>query len=237
MRSEGIFFGDCYEYLVELKDNSVDYTITSPPYNVNTVKGKTKYSHSKDNLSQTEYFEWCKKIITELIRVTKNEVFFNIQMLTNNKIAVCKLIGEFAENIKEVIIWDKKNGEPAIEKGVLNSVWEYIIVFAKDNSDKRKFYNANFHGTVDNILRHKKQNGNQIAQVNSATFPTDLVRKILLNFTNEGELILDPFIGSGTTAIACIMEKRKYLGYELDKQTFDYATKRIETELSQPKLF
>jgi site-specific DNA-methyltransferase (adenine-specific) len=232
-----IFFGDCYEYLIDLPENYVDYTITSPPYNANTVKGKTKYLNLNDNLSQLQYFEWCKKIILQLIRVSKHEVFFNIQMLANNKIAVCRLIGEFAENIKEIIIWDKKNGEPAIEKGVLNSVWEYVIVFAKNNSDKRKFYSANFHGTVDNIIRHKKQSGNQIVELNSATFPTDLVRKILLNFTKENDLILDPFIGSGTTAIACIIEKRKYLGYELDKQTFDFAIRRIELELSNLKLF
>lgn len=232
-----IHLGDCLKHLIELKSNSVDYTITSPPYNLGTVKGKSKYQNTKDNYSQQDYFEWSKKVIGELIRVSKGEVFYNIQMLSNNKVALCKILGEFAEFVKEVIVWDKKNGEPAIEKGVMNSVWEFVIVFSKQDADKRKFYNAKFHGTFDNILRHKKQSGNEISELNAATFPIDLVRKLLLNFTNESELILDPFMGSGTTAIACMKEKRNFIGYELDEQIFNYANKRIENALSQTSLF
>jgi len=220
-----------------MESDSVDYTITSPPYNLGTVKGKSKYQNTRDNYTQGEYFEWSKSIIENLIRVTTNEVFYNIQMLTNNKVALMKLLGHFADNVKEVIIWDKKNGEPAIEKGVMNSVFEFIIVFSKNNADKRKFYNAKFHGTFDNILRHKKQSGNEIAELNSATFPNDLVRKLLLAFTNENDLILDPFTGSGTTAIGCIDEKRKFIGFELDKTIFDYAEKRIRNKMSQPTLW
>lgn len=232
-----IYLGDCLTHLSELQTDSVNYTITSPPYNVGTVKGKTKYQNTKDNYSQQEYLEWSKNVISELIRVSSGEVFYNIQMLSNNKFALFKIVGEFAEFIKEVIVWDKKNGEPAIEKGVMNSVWEFVIVFSKKDADKRKFCNAKFHGTFDNILRHKKQSGNEISELNSATFPTDLVRKLLLNFTNEGETILDPFMGSGTTAIACIKEKRNFIGYELDEQIFNYASKRISQALSEPTLF
>jgi len=230
-------YGDCRDFLSDMESDSVDYTITSPPYNLGTVKGKSKYQNTRDNYTQGEYFEWSKSIIENLIRVTTNEVFYNIQMLTNNKVALMKLLGHFADNVKEVIIWDKKNGEPAIEKGVMNSVFEFIIVFSKNNADKRKFYNAKFHGTFDNILRHKKQSGNEIAELNSATFPNDLVRKLLLAFTNENDLILDPFTGSGTTAIGCIDEKRRFIGFELDKTIFDYAEKRIRNKMSQPTLW
>lgn len=228
---------DCLIGMSEMESNSVAYTITSPPYNLGTVKGKSKYQNTKDNYTQDEYFEWTKNVIKELLRVTENEVFYNIQMLTNNKEALCKILGEFSGNVKEIIIWDKKNGEPAIEKGVMNSVFEFIIVLSKDNADKRKFYNAKFHGTFDNILRHKKQSGNEIAELNSATFPTDLVRKLLLNFTNENDLILDPFTGSGTTAIGCIDEKRKFTGFEIDKTIYEYAVKRIKNKQSQTTLF
>jgi DNA modification methylase len=137
-------YGDCLTHLSNMADNEVSYTITSPPYNVGTVKGKSKYQNTKDNYTQDEYFEWSKNVITELLRVTENEVFYNIQMLTNNKVALMKILGHFAEQVKEVIIWDKKNGEPAIEKGVMNSVFEFIIVFSKNNAHKRKFYNAIF---------------------------------------------------------------------------------------------
>ena len=230
-------YGDCLEHLSNMNDNFVDYTITSPPYNVGTVKGKSKYQNTRDNYTQDEYFEWSKNVISQLLRVTKNEVFYNIQMLTNNKVALMKLLGHFAEQVKEIIIWDKKNGEPAIEKGVMNSVFEFVIVFTKCNADKRKFYNAKFHGTFDNILRHKKQSGNEITELNAATFPNDLVRKLLLAFTNENDLVLDPFTGSGTTAIGCIDEKRRFLGFEIDKPIFEYAEKRIKNKQSQTTLW
>ena len=97
-------YGDCLEHLSNMSDDFVDYTITSPPYNVGTVKGKSKYQNTKDNYTQEEYFEWSKNVINQLLRVTKNEVFYNIQMLTNNKVALMKLLGHFAEQVKEIII-------------------------------------------------------------------------------------------------------------------------------------
>jgi len=99
-----------------MDDNEVSYTITSPPYNVGTVKGKSKYQNTKDNYTQDEYFEWSKNVITELLRVTENEVFYNIQMLTNNKVALMKILGHFAEQVKEVIIWVKKMANPLLKK-------------------------------------------------------------------------------------------------------------------------
>ena len=65
----------------------------------------------------------------------------------------------------------------------------------------------------------------------------DLLRYLVLTYTNEGDTILDNCMGSGTTAIACIKEKRHYIGFELDKNYFDKAMKRIENEKAQLKLF
>ena len=67
--------------------------------------------------------------------------------------------------------------------------------------------------------------------------PVDLMRYLINTYTNKSDTVFDGFMGSGTTAIACIIEKRNFVGSELNKEYFELATKRIETELLQPKLF
>ena len=67
--------------------------------------------------------------------------------------------------------------------------------------------------------------------------PLNIIRTLITNSSQENDIVFDPFMGSGTTAIACIIENRKYLGSEIDQKYFQVLTKRIEAELSQPKLF
>lgn len=138
MLKNKIIMGECLTALKTIKDISTDTTITSPPYNMNlrihngkycshqiTKEFSIKYEGFDDNLPIDEYFGFHKKVINELIRVSKNHVFYNVQANTGNKRAVYKLMGEFNENIKEVIIWNKVAGQPAMAEGVLNSVFEY----------------------------------------------------------------------------------------------------------------
>ena len=111
--------GNCLDRLKEIPDNSVDLVLTSPPYNMNLRirNGKycsrqivkeisTKYKSFDDNLPMDDYFEFNKRVINECLRVS-DLVFFNIQMLTENKPALFRLMGEFSNNIKEMIVWDK----------------------------------------------------------------------------------------------------------------------------------
>lgn len=111
--------GNCLDRLKEIPDNSVDLVLTSPPYNMNLRirNGKycsrqivkeisTKYKSFDDNLPMDDYFEFNKSVINECLRVS-DLVFFNIQMLTGNKPALFRLMGEFSNNIKEMIVWDK----------------------------------------------------------------------------------------------------------------------------------
>jgi site-specific DNA-methyltransferase (adenine-specific)/modification methylase len=135
--------GDCIKELKKMGDDSVDLVFTSPPYNMNLRirNGKycsrqivkeltTKYANYPDNLPMDDYYKFNKNVIDELLRVS-NLVFYNVQFLTGNKPALFKLIGEYAEQIKEIIIWDKKVAQPAIGEGVMNSQFEVILVFFK----------------------------------------------------------------------------------------------------------
>lgn len=235
--------GNCLDTLKSLKDNSVDLTVTSPPYNMNLRirAGKycsrqlvkeisTKYVGYDDNLPMEKYFEFNKNVLNELLRVSKI-VFYNVQVLTGNKPALFRLIGEFHEYIKEIIIWDKVNAQPAINKNVMNSQFELILVLTKDKKDSmsRQFKKANFdRGTLENLWRIKR--GKKINKDHGATFPEELIEKILLNFSSEGDIILDPMMGTGTTGVVSKRLKRNFIGIELLKTYFSDAVRRIQDD-------
>jgi DNA modification methylase len=118
--------------------------------------------------------------------------------------------------------------------GVLNSEYELIIAFDKSDCKGRQFRTANFErGTMANVIRIGKNREND----HRAAFPLLLPRTLIHYFTNEGDIIADPFMGSGTTAVAAINEKRHFIGTELNKEYFDKAVKRIDWQQRQLTLF
>lgn len=240
MEINKIYNEDCLETMSKMPINFCDIVITSPPYNYNlrinsgkytkrSVKDKTKYNgYYTDDLYIDQYFEWQKKCINEMLRVTKNYVFYNIQMLTGNKVAFFKLLGFFSEQIKEVLIWNKITAEPAFNEGCLNNQFEFIIVFSK-NSLSRKFNVANFEkGTFSNILNIPKNYANKHKNLHTACFPKKLPYTLIKEFTKLNSIIYDPFIGTGTTAKAAISLKRNYLGSEINKKYCEIITKELE---------
>lgn len=227
---------DCLELMSKIKDKQIDYAITSPPYNVSN-KSLSKYKDFEDNFSDDEYFENQKKVISELLRITKNHVFYNIQMVSGNKFALHRLIGHFYKNIKEVIIWTKK-GQPAISEKVLNSSFEYIIVFSNNNPDKRFFNDANFaRGTQSNLWKYQNAHSNKFADIHKAVFPLDFPRYFMLNFGSENDIWFDPYMGTGTTAVAAIMENKQWIGTEISNEYINAANNRLKPYLQQKTLF
>ena len=249
MEIDKIYNMDCLLGMTHIPDGSIDAIITSPPYNFNLRihygkyggwcdKDPNKYGNMmNDRMPMEEYFQWQCECIEQMLRISKGLLFYNIQMITGNKVALCKILGKFANYVKDVIIWDKKTAEPAINEGVLNSQYEFIIVFDKATAIARQFpvFNAE-RGTVTNIWQIGKNTEHNIIN-HSAMFPVDLPRKIIHLFTKEGDTVLDPFMGSGTTAVACIKEKRHFIGFELNELYWKKACQRIDAEQRQLSLF
>ena len=96
--------GNCLEILKDFDENSIDYVFTSPPYNIKRSKNNkyNKYEHFDDGIDN--YFDWCVEIINELLRVTKNHVFWNVQANYYNKKDVYKLFGHYSEKIQQNFI-------------------------------------------------------------------------------------------------------------------------------------
>jgi len=233
------------EYMAGLDNNAFDLCVTSPPYNMNLrVNGKgngycsrqivkelsTKYQSFDDNLPMVEYERFLIKTVTEITRVS-NLTFFNIQMITGNKPALFRFMGHFADQIKELIIWDKCKAQPAIREGVLNSGYEMIIVLG-DKPITRAFQRPEFsRGTLDNIWRipaRKSANDNH-----GASFPLILVKNICSNFGFKGARLLDPFSGTGTCAIAAHYAGYDFVGCELDEDYYSAAVQRFNDETKQ----
>ena len=232
------FNGDCLNVMQGFEDNSIDLVLTSPPYNMNLRirNGKycsrqivkelsTKYKNYSDNLPMEDYYQFNKKVINELLRVS-DLVFYNVQFLTGNKPALFRLLGTFHSKVKEFIVWNKVNGQPAIGQRILNSQFEVLIVLQNSAPESRSFKTAQFdRGTLPNLWNIKR--GKKSNKEHGATFPLELAEKVLLNFSREGDCILDPFMGTGTTGVAALKNRRKFIGIELDKDYFDFSNSEL----------
>jgi len=233
-----IMQGDCLDRMKEIESGSVDMILTSPPYNMNLRirNGKycsrqivkeisTKYERFSDNLPMDDYFEFNRSVLTECLRVS-DLVFYNVQFLTGNKPALFKLIGEFSDKVKELIIWDKCSAQPAIGTGVMNSQFEVLIVLQNSAPQSRAFKTAEFdRGTLSNVWNIKR--GKKVDKSHGAVFPLELAEKAISSFSKSGATILDPFMGMGTTGVACKKLGRNFIGIELDDKYFDIAKDRI----------
>jgi len=239
MEVNKVFNENCLETLKRFEDNSIDLVVTSPPYNMNlrirngsycsrqiVKEFSTKYEGFDDNLPIDEFYELHSNIIRELLRVS-GIIFYNIQIVTGSKRAFFKIIGEFSEQLKDIVIWDKGVSQPSMSPGVLNRQSELILIFEKENAISRKFSKYNFNrGTLGDIWNISR--GRKVDKSHGAVFPEKLVSTILENFSNEGDIIYDPFMGSGTTGVVSKKLNRKWLGSELSPNYCELIQKRID---------
>lgn len=235
-----IYNESCLTTLSKLEDNSIDVVITSPPYNMNLRirKGEycsrqivkeisTKYEGFADNLPIEEYNKFHSDVLKELLRVS-NLVFYNVQIVTGSKRSIFKMIGDFSKNLKDIIIWDKGYAEPAIQEQVLNRQSELILVFEKDYPISRQFKSAVFkRGTLGDVWKIGRDRKKERGQNHGAVFPEELIKTIIENFSKKNDVIYDPFLGTGTTAVVAKKLERKYLGSELLKTYYNISKKRL----------
>ncbi len=237
------------EVMARYPDCHFDLAITSPPYNMklrtnsdltgycsrgSAKELQKKYSNFSDDLAMEDYEEFLVSVSSELLRISKIS-FFNIQMVTGNKPALFGFMGRMKKAIKEVIIWDKGHGAPAMNPSTLNSRYEYIIVLG-DTPITRKFSDSKFgRGELDNLWKISR--GNKPDINHNAVYPMALPETILSNFSRPGQKCIDPFMGTGTTGIACHYSGVDFVGCEIDKSYFDAAAERIDRETRQIDIF
>lgn len=205
-----------------MNGKKANLSFTSPPYNAgksellsgNTHSGDNKYDSYNDNQSSENYLDLLIGFTNNAL-INSDYLICNIQSLAGNKIALIEYLNHYKNNFIDVAIWDKGHGAPAMAENVLTSAWEYLFFISSKDKATRAIPNANFRGTVLNIHRDKPQRNNEFSKVHAATFPIHLP-EWALQFTKKKNIVLDHFLGSGTTMVAAHQLKRKCYGMELD---------------------
>lgn len=209
---------DCLEGLKQLPDKSVDFTITDPPYNV----GKNYGSDVDDK--RADYFEWCKLWFSEVERVTISSIVFTCG--PSNLSDWCSY-----KKPLYIAVWYKPNAMPKTygPKRGFFSVWEPILIY---NAIPPRLLKIRIHDVLKVPISVQKDVDNH---------PTPRSRKlwerIVNSFTEENNLILDPFLGSGTTAVACKKLRRNFIGFEINPDYVKIANDRLSHTHPQQKSF
>ena len=209
-----IYNDDCLIVLDEFikKNVSVDYVFTSPPYN---RKRNDKYENYND--SKEDWLEMNCKVIDKLLKITKKHIFYNIQSNYYNRADVYKIIGRYSDIIADIHIWEKTNPMPASGDSITNAV-EFFIVLGKESLKSNKTYTKNIVKSSVNSNMPKNH---------KAVMKQEIADYFIETFTKKGDIVLDCFMGTGTTGISCIKTGREFIGIELDKSYFETAKQRI----------
>ena len=205
--------GDCFDVFRELSDGSADVAFTSPPYN---RKRNDKYQNYDDQIG--DYFKFCKDALDELMRITRRYVIFNLQANYYNRVDVHKLIGQYASEIVNIIIWEKTNPLTAPGNQVTNA-YEFFLILSDCPLRSTSTYTKN-HITTS-------VNSDTTTKIHKAVMKQEVSDWFIKSFTEPGQTIIDPFMGLGTTGISCVKYGRDFIGIERDHQYFDIASKRI----------
>jgi len=232
-----IMCGDSTKDLDKLMDKDADVGFTSPPYNAgeNTLSGniimqKSRYANSDD---VNGWLTLMENFTKECLKHTKY-LFVNLQQLSGNKFDFIEYLHLFKNNFVDEIIWAKNNKQmPAMAKNTLNSRFEHILIYSPNNKPNRAITTGDFRGTVPNWYESNGQTRNEYSKIHAATFPIELPQFIIHNFTQTNNIVLDPFLGTGTTLIACEQTNRICYGMEIDPAYIDVIIQRWENFTGQ----
>lgn len=230
---------DCLEGLRQLESDSVNCIVTSPPYNKkgllkspkkgNQIWGKFNidYDTYGDNMREEDYQEWMIEFLNECHRVLAPDGSFFFNHKPRRYKNRCHLPTDFISRsdaqLYQLVIWDRRNS-PNIRNDVLVPCTEHIYWFCKKKPKVfRDAVDLRFRGEVWTIPPERQKN-------HPAPFPETLVRNCILLSTEEGDTVLDPFMGSGTTAIVAQSLDRLHLGFEMDPQYVKMAEVRLSEQ-------
>lgn len=234
------------ESMEELPSNSIHLMVTSPPYNV----GKDY----DNNLTLNEYRNFLKCVWADVYRVLVPGGRACINVANLGRKPYIPLNAFIHEDMFELgflsrgeIIWNKATSvSPSTAWGTfaspvnptLRDIHEYILIYSKgkfkrENPHKRRptILDSQFLEWTKSVWTFSAERASKIGH--PAPFPTELPYRLIQLYTFEGDTVLDPFMGSGQTAIAAIMSDRHYVGYEIEKNYADLSEKRIKQYVNE----
>jgi len=244
--------GDTVETMKLIDDKSVQLIFTSPPYLASIRDDNHKYPGAKDiikdNQSVEEYIEWSVEIFKQYERLLKDDgvVAYNMSYTTFNPMLPYMVIEavrrETGMEIADTCVWKKKNCVPLSgHPNRLTRICEFVYIFVKGH--RINDFKANkevssisrtgqeYFKIYNNFIETKNNDGK--VDGHDATFSSDLARYFIDLYSGDGDLVLDNFMGTGTTAIGAIDLGRDYIGIDLIDDYIDVANKRIAKKKEQ----
>ncbi len=214
-----IYNEDCYKAIKELPDKSIDLVIIDPPYLMDTRGGGFHKKRDYYDIIENEGLSSGINIgiLIELERVMKAT---NIYIFCNKNLL--SILFNFYKNKNiDLLVWNKTNPIPTINNKYLSDI-EYVL-FARDEGVK-------LHGdysTLSKIYISDVNKKDKEKYEHPTIKPCNLIERYIYNSSKKGDVVLDCFLGSGTTAVACKHIGRNYIGFEINKKWFDIATNRL----------
>lgn len=247
-----ILQGDCLELFKNIPDNSIDMTFADPPFNL-----QKRYTSYTDNLEFQEYLDWCKKWIAEIVRVTKPTGSIFLHNIPKWLTFYATYLNKFA-HFKHWIAWDA----PTAPMGKSLQPSHYGILFYTKEARGAKIYELrhphkrdrkqgyllkDYGGKKDGLhpfgplvsdvwtdihrIKHNSKRDEHPCQL-----PLHLMDRLILMVTDETDVVLDPFSGTGTTAISAKRLGRNYIGFELDEKYVDISRNKLSQVKSNYKI-
>lgn len=234
-----ILYGDCLEWLSQIEDNSISLVLTDPPYGINYYSNWSQDSSYREKVKSVNGIsndkkdnkEFLLKVLSSIYRVLKDNS--HIYWFTRwDKVEEQKpLLEEVGFKVKNNLIWVKNNWSMGDLQGAYAGQYECILFGHKGRrtlkgiDGKKRHTDVIFYDRIPpNRLYHSHQK------------PTDLLEFLIEKSTDEGETIIDPFCGSGSTLVSAVNTNRNFIGIEIDWDYCQIANKRImkaqETKLS-----
>jgi len=237
-----VICGDCLEVMKYIPDKSVDLVLTDPPYNISRpmvidrTKLKKLYRPSKLSYDFGEWDKWDYDTFTNFLwdwirqvyRVLKKDGQFYTFCSKERMETIWNIWEALGGKPKNIIVWVKPHSAPNFQK-TWHNVTEFIFYGQKEKfkplnfGSHKEIYNAIF---CPNISVFRKENTPHPTQK-----PLKVIKKLINVSSKEDDLILDPFLGSGTTAVAAKHLKRNFIGIEIDEKYCEIARKRLGQEI------
>lgn len=238
-----IILGDCLEVMTTISDNTFDMVFADPPFNL-----KKDYNSYNDSKTQTEYLEWCHTWLQEIVRVTKTTGSLFVHNLPRWLIYFAGFLNPISQ-FRHWIVWEAGRGPT----GKTLRQDHYGILYYSKSEDYTFYPIRNPHGICKKCHAFLKDYGGKqyvkhpfgpivsdiwtdIARIRNegnrddhpCQLPIELLERLILMSTDAGDLVFDPFLGTGSTAIAAKKLGRRYMGIELDSQYLSLAKNKVQ---------
>lgn len=241
---------DCISGMQQIPDNTIDLIITDPPFAIDFRAKRGNYNRTGSHvlegykeIPQDEYYGFTSSWMAQCFRILKDSGSMYVFSGWNNLKDILNAIDDVGFELINQIIWKYQFGVVTKTRYVTS---HYNCLFTCKDDSKKKFFpysrfskdqrdeNGSLHYRDKEDVWYIRREYWHGVQKTPTKLPAEIIKKILAYSSEPGDLVFDPFLGSGQTAVVSKLENRRYFGFEVIKEYYDFAYKRLESGLYRP---